>query len=277
MRNVRYFPIELRAQADGPEGVLVGYASVFDAQYRIGYGLKESITKGAFAKSLSDRDGVLPIFYEHDWDNPIGYASAKEDQKGVHVEATLFVDFNERARSVYEAAKAGALREWSIGFYPTTIRKDEEDPSLEHVEEGELVEASVVVKGANPKTEMVEVRSAACRHFKGHPLSELRELVEDAAKSRHGAGWVWLRDIDDDWVVYTVESRDSGCKLYRASYSVENGAVVLSDPIEVEEKVSFVPVKPEGDSPVLDSAWALLEQEGFRSVFRSVLVQSDNQ
>lgn len=164
--RLRHLPVDMRAkqtdEPDAPAGVLVGYATVFDTEYPILYGLIESITAGAFDESLKERDGILPVFYEHDWREPIGYANAESDDRGVKVETTLFIDDVERSRAVWLGAKAGALREWSIGYLPTTIRiaKDEgERAEVEHIDKGELLEASVVVKGANPGTEMLNVRS----------------------------------------------------------------------------------------------------------------------
>lgn len=182
MRERRYFVMAFRAAAlddvEAPEGVLRGYASVYDVQYRIGYNLKEEIAPAAFRDSLAAADGIIPIFYMHDWDNPIGYAKATEDAHGVHVEATLFIADNERARSVWLAAKAGALREWSIGFYPSTVemRTDEESgQEVERVTEGDLAEASVVVRGANPVTSMLEVRGETVVH-RDEPEPESVEL-----------------------------------------------------------------------------------------------------
>lgn len=182
--RLRHAPIELRASTEeGSEGRLRGYASVYDVSYRIGWGLREEIAPGAFADSLAARDGVIPIFYQHDWNDPIGVARATEDSKGVHVEAQLFVDDNERARSVWLAAKAGALREWSIGFYPSTIEvrsaDDDSGTEIERIIDGDLAEASVVVRGANPATEMLEVRA--------------RALAAEAAFYRAAGG-----DPDDD-------------------------------------------------------------------------------
>lgn len=170
--ELRYFPVRLRAAEgdDAPEGVLVGTAAAYNVEYPIGFGMREVISSGAFGDALKKRDGKIPIFFQHDWTNPIGTASATETKDGLDVEARLFVNENERARSVFLAAKEGALREWSIGFRPIVVRTDEESPDVEFVDEGELLEASVVVKGANPETEMTEVRS--------YTAAELRKLAD---------------------------------------------------------------------------------------------------
>lgn len=169
-KNLRHFKIELRAKdvepsddGETPQGILEGYASVYDAEYRVGYFTNEIIAPGAFGESLKRQGGVIPIFYEHDWNDPIGFANAEEDEKGLRVEALLFIEDSSRARTVYRAVAAGALREWSIGFLPETIElstNDETEMDVETVTRGDLVEASVVVRGANPETEMIDVRSA---------------------------------------------------------------------------------------------------------------------
>lgn len=164
---VRWFPLELKVRDAGTggeetipdaDGVLEGYASVYGTPYNVGWGMKESITADAFSDSLRQRSGIVPVFYQHDWDNPIGHARATEDAHGLSVEAQLYTDSVERARSVFRGAAAGSFREWSIGFIPTTIRLDSDDSNLEHIDAGELLEVSVVVKGANPETEMLKVR-----------------------------------------------------------------------------------------------------------------------
>lgn len=154
MVHRREFFVEFRAADDGDEGVLEGLATVYDVEYRIGWGLKESIVRGAFDASIAARGGVVPIFHQHDWSNPIGVGYLTSEEQGVNVRAELFVNDNPLARSVYLAGKAGALREWSIGFQPETITTRDDDPNVEYVERGILLECSTVVKGANPSTTM---------------------------------------------------------------------------------------------------------------------------
>ncbi len=154
--------IRFRAEPTGGEGVLVGYATVWGVTYPVGGGLREQIARGAFAASLAAQGGVIPTFYEHDWSQPLGWAQASEDATGLRVEARLLIDENEKARSVWRAAQAGALKEWSIGYRPETITlSDSEAGPVEIVEVAELIEASVVVRGANPATSMVNVRREA--------------------------------------------------------------------------------------------------------------------
>lgn len=157
-------PVRIRTLPDVGEGVVEAYASVFDAEYRIAFGIDEAVRRGAFQRSIEAQPSI-PVFYEHRWgEGPIGVTTeASEDDTGVRVRAQLFVDDNPAARAIWRAMEAGALREWSIGFLPTVIESEQRDDgtTLETIVEGELIEASVVVRGANPETQTVAVRSEA--------------------------------------------------------------------------------------------------------------------
>lgn len=161
--KTRYLPVEFRAAPELGEGVVVGLVTKYDVEYRIGYSLKEKIAAHAFDGSIKAQES-FPIFYQHAWSAstpqpPIGFATMRGTKEGVEATATLFIEDDPAARAVYRAMQVKALREWSIGFMPTTITRDPDDPDLEIIEAGELIEASIVVRGANPETETVEVRT----------------------------------------------------------------------------------------------------------------------
>ena len=58
--------------------------------------------------------------------------------------------------------------------------------------------------------------------------------------------WTWVEDTATDWVVYTVEEGNE-TTLYKASYSITDGAVTLGDPVEVRRRTVYEPVKKETD------------------------------
>jgi HK97 family phage prohead protease len=161
----RAFSIELRADEDGPEGILRGYAAVYGRSYNVGARQTETIKAGAFDEDLATKR-TIPVFYGHGWakgtnEAPIGVAEVSSDGKGLRVdEARLFIDHDSKARSVWMASKEGALREWSVGFVPSEIGHGR-NRSDEIIETGELLEVSVVLKGQSPFTEMTEVREAS--------------------------------------------------------------------------------------------------------------------
>ena len=183
--NARSLPLTVRAKRDDErEGVIEAYASVFGTRYDVGFML-ERVAEGAFADSLDERDGALAIYHEHGWrrgDAPIGIASATEDEHGLKVEAELFLD-DPKASSVYRAVEAGALREWSIGFVPreTASVTDDDGLDVEEIRKADLLEASTTIRGANPDTDTVGVRTfdhcPVCARTPEH--RDEREVVEE--------------------------------------------------------------------------------------------------
>lgn len=158
--------LRMRASTSGEQGVLVGIASRPGVAYRIGPNVKEVIAPGAWEASLRAQGGVVPVFYEHNWNEPLGVARASETAEGLRVEVRAFIEDSERARMVWKAAQAGALREFSVGFLADAVTVTERNGvKIETITAATLLEVSVVVRGAaryddgSPATKMVSVRN----------------------------------------------------------------------------------------------------------------------
>ena len=188
------FLLEAVTDADGkPTNRLSGYASVYNRPYMGEYG-PQMVGKNAFAEDIASKDGIIPIFYQHGWAKaanavPIGYAFVAEDSKGLTVEAGLFGGDLPEAKAVHLAAVAGALREWSIGFLAdeTTLLDSKGKKELsasdllsgskdglapvERTDKGTLLEASVVVKGANPWTTLQAAEDGGLNQFAGATIN----------------------------------------------------------------------------------------------------------
>lgn len=110
---------------------------------------------------------------------PIGHTTeAAEDDRGLRIVGQLYLDDPTVAR-IWHAMNAGALREWSIGYRVLLGQVSDDDEDLVEVLESELLEASVVLRGANPDTETVRVAGAHDRCVQA-ALTELRrELGRD--------------------------------------------------------------------------------------------------
>lgn len=155
---------ELREAGDGGEsGILVGVVTTYDSPYEIGFGWREQIHEGAFAESL-ERQGAIPVYLQHNHRAaPLGVARMVPGEAGaLTMRAELFLDHPD-AMAAYRAAQQGALREWSIGFYygdedAGDVQVDRKN-SLISVRKGDLAEVSLVVRGANPDTKTLDVRS----------------------------------------------------------------------------------------------------------------------
>lgn len=124
----------------------------------------EVIAPGAFAEILSTKS-TFPVVWSHQWTlPPIGVTtSARETSEGLVVKGRLFIsddDSNETARAVYAAMRQGALKEWSVGLNVKAERFEERDGRQVSVFEAlDLIELGPCLKGVNPETRTVEVKS----------------------------------------------------------------------------------------------------------------------
>lgn len=270
-QQVRYRTFEMRAAQDAPEGTVEGYITVFGTEYPIGWGLRERIEPGAFDASLAARGGVIPIYYQHDHRSggtPIGVGEVTRDDKGYWVRAELFIDDDPKARTVWRTMAKGALREWSVGFTTAEEGDVRVERDVEIIQRGDLMEASVVLRGANPDTETLAVRSEdgagsapeeqtasqtpaeSTRSVPDEWLDRLcephiRELVREVALSRNevreilaadlraryesGDATVWIVDMTDSDVTFEVAGAGSKDGCYRSRYTRSEAGVELDE------------------------------------------------
>lgn len=127
-------------KVDGDTGRFAGYASVFGGVDAYG----DTIIKGAFESTLRN-NGKPKMFYNHDWNIPIGkYPVAKEDDKGLFVEGEFTPGMNLSAE-VRAAMKHGTLDALSIGGYIKKGDYDETETGRVIRRWSNLVEVSPVV------------------------------------------------------------------------------------------------------------------------------------
>lgn len=164
----RYLTAEVKtraAGADTPPGSFEAYASAYGIDYQVDENTFEQIAAGALADT-----GVIPVFYQHGgpigqrWMfPPIGAATKNDsDDRGLRSTGQLFVEEGgPDVVRVYRSMEVGALREWSIGFRPTQVRTEKmgKGNTREIVEAATVYEISTVVRGANPGSSTISVRS----------------------------------------------------------------------------------------------------------------------
>lgn len=135
-------PEEERASKEGDGRTLEGYAAVFDADTEInsweGH-FKERIARGAFRKTLRERQPVLQFNHGHDsrfGQLPIGrFESVKEDKHGLRVQARLF----EHADPIREAIAEGAVT--GMSFRMKVVRDSWADNKGNEIKDrGELLD-----------------------------------------------------------------------------------------------------------------------------------------
>ncbi len=146
-------PVEMRA-AEGEARTATGYAVLFDAPANI-YGLwTEVIARGAFTKSLSERD-VIAV-HSHDRGRVVGRKDAgtltlREDARGLHFENPLpdTTDGRDLAVQIDRGDVAGM----SFGFMAVRQTWDETvEPPKRTILEAELYEITYTAMPAYPDT-----------------------------------------------------------------------------------------------------------------------------
>jgi HK97 family phage prohead protease len=177
-------PVSVAALPELGEGVVEAYPSVFDVEYRMGFAARHVIRRGAFEATLAEQTSV-PLFWQHAWSwseqVPIGHTTeAEEAERRLRIVGQLYLDDPTVAR-VWQSMMAGALREWSICYRIILGRTPDQDEDLLEVLEAELLEVSVVLRGANPDTETLRVAGAHDRCVQAALTEFRREFGRHAA------------------------------------------------------------------------------------------------
>lgn len=117
-----------------PKLRFAGYAALFD----IADAGRDTIRRGAFAKTLAARDRPLPLYWQHRPDQPIGVVEqAAEDARGLRVIARIDRP-GSRAAALLAAGKVSGL---SFGFRTRAARQSPEGRELLEID---LFEVSLV-------------------------------------------------------------------------------------------------------------------------------------
>lgn len=147
--------------AEGSEtaGEFVAVVSVFDNVDLVG----ERVMKGAFEKSLKQYEESgrsIPVVWSHQWSDPDYYIGAvreaKETSEGLEVRAELFDTAT--AKHLKTLMKEGVVTEFSFAY---DIKKEGKGADgVRELRELHILEVGPTLKGANPATRLINVRSA---------------------------------------------------------------------------------------------------------------------
>ncbi|MCU4184019.1 HK97 family phage prohead protease [Acidiferrimicrobium sp. IK] len=211
MSQKRRLRMKVRATPDEGAGTFHALVSAYNLEYDVGWGWTEMILPGAFTASIASHP-TIPIFYEHAWaDGPLGVGTPVETDTGCEVTGRLYLGMAERIDVIYQAMLDEALEEWSVAFWPQTIVQDQENRYCDQIAQGDLAEASVCVRGANPGTETIDLRSQPA-WIDGTAVEREKEVVRmrkmfnvpDLRRRAAGAGGyepAAYRQDDDELVV----------------------------------------------------------------------------
>jgi len=121
-------------------GTFSGYASVFDGNDSY----NDTIVKGAFTKTLTDRKRAPVMLFGHDANKVIGkWIGMSEDDKGLLVKGE-FTPGHTEAMNVLASMRHGAIDGLSIGFRIPKGGAEEKDDGGRVIKEIDLVETSIV-------------------------------------------------------------------------------------------------------------------------------------
>ncbi len=113
----RTMPLELRL-TDDSEGVIDGYAAVFNRKSENLGGFVEQIAPGAFAKTIAENPAIVALF-NHNPDQVLGSTrngtlQLEEDKKGLHMRVKM--PNTEPGRDVLELIRRGDVVSQSFSF-----------------------------------------------------------------------------------------------------------------------------------------------------------------
>ncbi len=113
---------------------LAGYAALFDRADAS----RDTIRPGAFARTLAERDGALPLYWQHRPEQRIGWVErVAEDARGLRVIASLDNPAGRAATMLEQGAVSGL----SFGYRARAFRHSAAGRLLEDIE---LLEVSLV-------------------------------------------------------------------------------------------------------------------------------------
>ena len=111
-----------------------GYAALFGTPD----GARDTIHPGAFARTLAERSGPIPLFWQHHPEQRIGWVErAEEDERGLRIVARID-NPDSRAARMLEARAVDGL---SFGYRARAARHE---PSGRQLDEIDLFEVSLV-------------------------------------------------------------------------------------------------------------------------------------
>lgn len=154
--------------ADDQTGTFTGLASVFDNLDSHG----DIVRRGAFIKSLGSGQPI-PLLWEHKADDPRNYVGdvieATETAEGLQIRGKFDLG-TEHGQAAYRNVKGRRVGGLSIGYH---VRNQTKTAAGNELTDLDLVEVSVVARGANPAALIAGVKSVDIRE-------SLREKVARA-------------------------------------------------------------------------------------------------
>jgi HK97 family phage prohead protease len=172
----RFLQFKLKAVEE--TGQIRGFVSVYGNKDLNG----DIIEPGAFAKTLQENGGEVPLLAHHDRTKPVGIATLTDEAKGLMLDGRIEIDLPD-GQLVHKQALKGLLRGLSIGY--RTIKEMWDDSVKAYrLHEVKLFEASMVTIPANPATYITSVKSDAVNSVMELALQEIKAGRKISAATR---------------------------------------------------------------------------------------------
>jgi HK97 family phage prohead protease len=271
-----------------PLGSFEAIVACFDNVDKVGDRLKST----SFDKTLErwrKSGDPIPVILSHNWEDPfaiIGHADPNQvkaiEGRGLYVKGMIdHLDENPLAAQVHRLMGSRLLKEFSFGYTVPAGGEKKADDGAYDLYEVNLIEIGPTLKGINPDTELLSLKSAVSAHNKRKSYVDIeipgtfeaiRESLAGALGQKYPSpadptkGWVSVNLVatTPSQVVYQVCEYDNGEKsdaTYSASYELdEEGNATIGEPSEVQ--VSITP-KAEAYEELVKFAlkYKALEQE----------------
>jgi HK97 family phage prohead protease len=150
----------LELKAEGNSGLFSGYASTYNVDLQ-----GDRVTPGAFAQSIKDKKGKVPILANHeDW---IGFSTGlAEDGKGLALNGKLALN-NSIAANTYALLQEASALEFRVGMSIGFMAKQwDYEGDIRTLNEIDLWEVSITPFPAQPKAFVADVKT--WRDFEKH-------------------------------------------------------------------------------------------------------------
>lgn len=177
--------IEVKSKKDDGTLSIRAYALAFGNIDSYG----DIIKTGACDKWLRSEDSKrCALCYQHDIRNVIGVITEKGvDDKGLWIEADILP--TQQGKDVQILMQAGAIKEFSIGYYADTYTYGKEDgQDVRYLEEISIVEVSPVTRAANPLATLTDMKAedmaGSLAAMPEEQLSSLHDAVEEEIAKR---------------------------------------------------------------------------------------------
>lgn len=190
-------------QGDEPrEAHFSGYAATFD---RVPDSYGDVIANGAFADTLKEHEDEgrkIPLLFGHRMDDPdyaIGVVDAAEDDKGLKVDGTIYLD-TPKGQTVYKMLQRGQVDRMSFAY---DVLEDgmvqlEDGTKAHELRKLDLFECSIVTVPANDNAQITEVKESGMHKQKvGRRNSKADEDSIQSAIDALGALKDSISDISD--------------------------------------------------------------------------------